>query len=278
MAWWEREYSRSGWSATGFRSHRLAIALTVVHVAAFVALLVGPSAWTADGLSPLGLSGFSSPPIGILSHAIASARLGDLTLVLFGVWTVGRIVESRIGWRMALAQYGLGVGLGGAVYFLLVRLWPQLGVVPLVFPAGAMAAWSLSAWRVIDGEQVRLIRWEVSQRLVLGGLAGLVVLITVAGRGGGALAWMAAVAVAGLAAPLSGWMAEFGSRWNESRRRARPVAAERRPARLPSAPRPPLDASLDELLAKIGRDGIESLTPTERARLEAARQELLRKP
>jgi len=68
-------------------------------------------------------------------------------------------------------------------------------------------------------------------------------------------------------------------RQRRSRRALRPLPRPAAPPRgKPATPRDDVIESIDPLLDKIATHGIGSLTPRERERLEAAREELLKKP
>ena len=88
-------------------------------------------------------------------------------------------------------------------------------------------------------------------------------------HGLGALGWLAALIVGGCAEPLLRSLPAASA----LRRSARPRHVVR-----PSIPPPPDDADVDDILEKISRDGIDSLTPEDRERLEAARRAKLRSP
>jgi hypothetical protein len=144
-------------------------------------------------------------------------------------------------------------------------------------PAGALAAWVLAAWRNLSDEMVSVFGrlTTVAKTVAIGAaiIAGLIFFQ----QGPAATGWLIAAAAGSLASPLV-----------ESIRRP-----QRRTTGVPWVPRDGVgpagrahgaaepgvdDRALDELLAKISRDGLDSLTPAERERLDAARRSKLRNP
>jgi hypothetical protein len=92
--------------------------------------------------------------------------------------------------------------------------------------------------------------------------------------GPGATGWLIAAAAGSLAWPAVSLLAGVTPRARGPRTPRTLGEPRRSDEPEPSA----ADAVLDEILAKISREGLDALTPAERERLEAARRAKLRRP
>jgi len=277
MSWRDRDYAHAweGESGRVVRGVHLpprgTLALIVLHVLAFLVVWGLRSDEGLDVSALLAVSGPAPHPLAILVHPIAIARLGTLALVIFAAWTLGARLESRFGTARVLALYICGNVLAGAVCFAVARWQPDLAAAALNFPAGALVAWCVSAWRRLADEFFmifgRLLMVAKAAALAAVIAAGVILLL----NGAGAAGLLAGAAVGGVADPLVEGLAAL------RRRRARwrsPTPAEHRrtrPATRPSQPTPD-EPNIDDILAKISRAGLDSLTQAERDRLEAARR------
>jgi membrane associated rhomboid family serine protease len=279
MAWWERHYTEPHEDA--FASVRrwqgpppATRVLLVIHAIAFFVMLA--SRWDAPE-SPLlnwGLSQESLHAIAILVHPVSHAGW-SIVITIWATWLLGSHVERRRGTRELLRLYVLGNLAAGAAYWLVARGAPHLAAYPLDFPAGALAAWCATAWRYGRFEQGNVFGRLMTHRQMATLGAGIIVALTLLSRGNGAWAWVLCVAAAGLMSPVAA---------------AIPVVRFRRGASTTRSPRPgprasssatrrtAAEADIDDILAKISRDGIGALSEEERARLESARQALLHHP
>jgi hypothetical protein len=93
-------------------------------------------------------------------------------------------------------------------------------------------------------------------------------------RGPGAPGWLAALIAGGLAAPAVQLLPGAPTR---RQRPPRPVVTPSVPFEVPPPAESLDEPDIDDVLAKISRSGLTSLSPAERERLEAARQAKLRR-
>ena len=133
----------------------------------------------------------------------------------------------------------------------------------------------LGAWRRLKDEVVSVFGKLMTTAKLTAIGAAIIAGLTFLRGGPGATGWLIAAAAGSLAWPAVNLLSEI----------SRPTAklrASRRGRDAGSAPRhdasePTDDAELDEILAKISREGLESLSPAERERLEEARRTRLRR-
>lgn len=286
MSWRERDYSQAGWGERVVLGVRVpppgVVALLITHGVAFLALYaaqrdIGPQ---AAGFGVLTGARLSWPAI--LLHPFAGADF--LTLLILSVsilWMLGGRLEPRIGIGRLLFLYVAGNLFAGAAYFLVARWRPEFALLPLAFPVGASAAWILAGWRELGEEELNLFGWELPAGKSFGYVGLALVLLTLAFWRQTALAWAAAVC-AGCLAPVVRGMPRMVIRtiWRPGRVAVQPAARVVRPsvaARVEVEAEPEAQGGVDEILAKISRAGIESLTEGEREQLEAARRELLKR-
>ncbi|MBU0638015.1 MAG: rhomboid family intramembrane serine protease [Planctomycetes bacterium] len=277
MGWRERDYSQVGWSGSDQHTGGLrrpppgALVLMALHVVAWVAMLV--MSRDADTLPAplLPLAGQTAHPLGILLHPFTSVSLWTLAITLLVIWLLAARLEARLGLRAMLGLYCAGNVFAGGVYFALARVYPPLAGVALDYPAGALAAWCFVAWRTSAGDMFTIAGRLVSvSKAVLVGVvvvAGLVLL----GRGSAGVAWLLAIAAGLLAVPAVNCASAVAERAS-----ATPPPVRPRPRR-PAPPPPPREPDIDDILEKITRAGMDSLTREERDRLEQARQAKLRR-
>jgi len=215
------------------------------------------------------LLGARSHPAAIVLHLFAGrgAFLSDLLgLVFIGLvlWSLVARVESRIGAARTLAVYALAPLSAGLAYFGLARLLPGLAAAPLTTPAGALTAFCLLAWLRLRDETVFVAGYPLGMGTVAAVLAGLIIVFPLVAYGTGAGVWLAAVTSGTLVGTAAA---------------AVPVRARRpqglRPLR--RIRRPPPVPDIDDILDKIRRRGIDSLTPDEQRRLHEASEALRRR-
>ncbi len=274
MGWQERDYSdqtyrerlSAAWAIA--RPPRVTLALMILHGVAFV-LVLALSAREGGGRS-LALVA----PVhtwGVLTHAVATSSLFTAVFVVLALWSLGGRLEPLVGRPRLLANYLLGTLAGGAAYYGVARAAPVLASGPLDYPVGVLAGLCLLAVRTLRHERVQVLGWGTSAARLYALLAAVVVALEVVRFGVGAGAWLAAAAAGAAAVGLVEELARL------LRRKGR-----RRPVR-PSIPdddtphplfEPP---DIDDVLAKISRSGLASLTPAERQRLEDARRALRRR-
>lgn len=278
MAWHDREYNQADYDggAGPFRAPPRAAAILIgLHLVAFVLVqsLRADEGPGAAAIVPLNAQ--QTSPIAVALHPFGctdsvARDLISLAFVVFVLWTLGAMIERRLGPKRMLAMYVAGNLAGGLAYYLLARAAPPLAGAPLVIPAGAMAAWVLFAWLRFHDEVLVLGRVMAVGKLVAI-LAAISVALRVLQFGAGAAAWIAAVLAGAAGMYVAEWLAAI--EW--------PVPRTRKPARGAFAPPPrPNDSidreEIDRILAKISREGIDSLTRKEHARLERARRDLQR--
>lgn len=289
MGWRERDYSqeRMPYSDGPFggafgRPGPAAWRLMLVHGVVFVGMLI---VRRAPGLAEwIALSEAARRPTGVLLHPFAlGLNVPNLTLLMsifsamFLLWALlqlGTTIENRLGSAWMLTSYAVANVLAGLGYVGIAAFDPAFAGYPLVMPIGALAAWAWWGWRNIQIDTVMIFSSTMRAGNLIGIIAVIYIGLTVLGRGFGTLAWLAAIGAACLAPGL----VDAFNTWRE--RRAQPTrvgavrrralrAVERAETAAPATDAPEDD--VDEILAKISREGIDALTSAERARLEAAR-------
>jgi membrane associated rhomboid family serine protease len=278
VGWQDRDYSDETYgeavsTSRGVRRPPSAtLTLMVLHGVAFIFVFMLQHGEGAGIATLLALEGTSTNPIGILLHPLATVDVLQAAFVVLALWSLGGRMEPRLGMRHFIGLYAAGNVAAGLVYFGLARGLPGLATAPLNYPVGALAGFCVAVWRGLQHEQVQVFGRVTSTAKVYAICAGLVVALVVIGAREGAVVWLAAaVAGGGTALLLERWPTLGGQRRTSDRRVVRP-----------SIPRPivqpPLEEpDIDDILAKIGRFGLGSLTDAERDRLEAARQAKLRR-
>ncbi len=275
MGWHERDYSSDTWGEIGTRRGGLrwpprgAGILIIVHAAAFVLVQVLFSEGAAGQVTMLTLSQESAYALGILLHPLATREALTLIFSAVIIWLLGGHIERLRGRGRMLLLYVLGNVLAGLAYYAIARFAPAAAGIPLDSPAGASAAWCVLACTAMAGERLALLGryWRAWQLLGVG-LAVIVGLMFAFHRLG-AIGWLAALTAGAGAHPV---LAGLGA-WRSSAVRGRPVVRRSVPRRQPAAE----DVDIDDILAKISREGIDALTQADRDRLDAARQARLRR-
>lgn len=305
MGWQDREYSqpweqwerRSGGGSDSKipRPPKIVVVLMIVHAAAWLLMLMlAGDASTATLPKRFALSGASADALGVLLHPYASSKPLSVLIDALVFWTLGTAVANRCGPGRVIAWYLLGNFAAGVVYFGIARIAPALGVLPLESPIGAFGAWLAAFWWLHRDEPMLVLgKYRHAGTLLLGVYGAVVLLMLLfyrgdvvallcASFGGMAAAPLASAALTswpqgglqrrvrrpsaagGLLRPRVRALAEHGAAAPQAAVSASPLASE---------PAPP---DIDDLLVKISREGIHSLTADERGRLEAARQAKLR--
>jgi membrane associated rhomboid family serine protease len=278
VAWQDRDYSEESYgeavsTSRGVRRPPNAtLSLMLLHGAAFVLLFMLQHTEGEGIAALLALEGATTNPVGILLHPLATTEVLQAVFVVLALWSLGGRLEPRLGVRHFIGLYLTGNVAAGLVYFGLARGLPGLATAPLNYPVGALAGFCVAAWRGLQHDQVQVLGRVTNTAKVYAVCAGLVIALVVIGARGGAVVWLAAAAAGGGSTLLL-------EHWPALRGRRRPRA---RRAVQPSIPRsiaqPPLEEpDIDDILAKIGRSGLSSLTDAERNCLEAARQAKLRR-
>lgn len=293
MGWQDRDYRAD--DQGGLRQFRdgfrmllpppATLALVLLHfVAYFVVLGVGYGGVPQQAV-PLALSSAYLSPYAVLAHPVAANTGLISSLSIFAIWVGGGALENLIGPNRLFTLYVLGNVFAGIGYVALAGFVPSLATGPLAIPLGAIVAWTVVV--------VRHYPYEILS------LLGFVVRVV--------HFWFAALAVAAIAclfrykagstALLAGGVTAAGAAYLlEILGSGQTIRFSRRPrGRTRSRPLEPPDmeyltdderiggdeedtaTNIDDLLEKISRTGIGSLTPDERDRLEQARQERLRK-
>ncbi len=311
MGWRERDYSQWSWREPGGRADwrsRLpppaAAGLLVVLAVAYIAFLI-MRAETGTQLEPwirlygqtratlenpaLAETAVDAPrgctPLAVLLHPLASERVLSLLLAMLTVWILGGMIEQRIGAARMLTYFWVGCVMAGAGYFVTARFAPDMAVLPLDDPVGAFAAWCVACWFAFRWDPIDVLGRTFPLSGVIATCALISVGLTLFLFGFAAFAWLVAVVCGGAAAPLVEALARVIAVRSQrlAARRAPTPRAPRQPVRASLPPRESLapsadEAEIDEILAKISREGLPALTADERRRLEAARQAMLRGP
>lgn len=288
MSWRERDYT---WFPGGKRGYRdrtgtwrefvppaATCMLLLLHVAGFI--FVASTNAGRDGVPAFALFGGGFSWLGVVAHPIASPSALTALFVVSAVWTLGGRIESALGARTMLPLYLLGNLIGGLAYVAVAAVRPELALAPLMTPVGGLLAWTATAWRKLSYELVAVFVKEMPLAKVAAFLAAVAVVMVVLSAGLGAAAWVAAAA-AGVAVPVA-LDAATGVSFRRTRRKA-PSRVVPREAVVAADVESELDGSspaapeIDDILAKISRAGLSSLTADEKDRLEQARLARLRR-
>lgn len=278
MSWQDRDYSlgslRQRAEALGIRRPpTVTLSLIVLHLLGWaVVLLLRNGALGVDGSAAVVFRS-GQHPLAILLHPFASGSVFTLLFVAFALWSLGASLEPILDGPKFLAVYVVGNLAAGAVFHVVMQGRPAIGAVSLDYPAGALAAMVVVAWRHLRWEMVSVFGRWMSLAKVYAICAAIAVGLMIL-RGPGAIAWV--VAVAGGAA--AGASVEYVNLGRFMVRRPRKAVATPRGGQRKAvvSPDKPAAIDVDEILAKISRSGLASLTEAERARLEAARRARLR--
>jgi hypothetical protein len=256
-----------------------ALVLAGLHTAAFAAVHLAERSlgWHATALLRLHAD---SHPIAIMTHPLATNDALVFLLALLAVWMLASRAVLRRGTWGILAIYASGNFLAGCAFWVVGRIEPAWAAVGLDFPLGGLAALLLDLWpRRSDLPQSGVASVVGTKTLIACGLVlagGALVWL----REYGALAWCAAGLTGALAAPLSIILSDYVSRqraeapeqpWITSG----PVAIQRLSGS--SSADDEVEPEIDDILAKISREGFSRLSQEERQRLELARQMKLRR-
>ncbi len=300
MGWQDRDYNADGegagagrrfWSDLRmFLPPPATLALVLVHFVAYFAVLgVGYGNAPQESV-PLALSSGYLSPYAVLAHPIAANSGLASSISIFVIWVVGTAVEQLIGPNRLFTLYVLGNVFSGIGYVAVAGFLPGLATGPLAVPLGAVLAWSVVIVRHFPYEVISLFGFVVRVMRFCGVVLAVAAIAALLRYRAGA----AALAAGGLTAAGAAYVlevlalrhAEGPGRRRRLRRRGRPQDPPEMEY-LSEDEQPEYDEyqddeedtsiNVDDLLEKISRSGIASLTPEERDRLEQARQERLRK-
>lgn len=273
MGWQDRDYTQPPYDEPAFatrtarRPPPLTLTLMILHGAVYFLMLAVREGADQETLRRVVLDGQAPHPLGILFHPLGNGSLFTAAFVVLAVWSLAGRLERQCGAIPVAIWYVLGNLLGGAAYFLLARLAPAMATEPLDYPVGALAAWVGAAWQQFRRAPVQIFGRTMTLAGVYAICAGIVAGLVLVRTGAGGLAWVAAAGV-GVLIPLVKLRLRLPARRPRIPRATRRRSSPRRAAAA--------EVTLDHLLAKIARDGLDSLSDQERAQLEAARREKLR--
>lgn len=269
MSWEHREWSRPDARGILARLDRrwLPPPATSVVLGLFLAGMIALTVAGAQKSEWVVLRADTARATAILLHAFAANGAFQALLMVVSIAALGSVVEHRVGPLRTAALAFAGPAFAGLAFFSVGRLVPPLATYPLVAPFGALAALGVCAWHVADFESVAFFGAPVGLRRMLLIVAAVLVALALFAAGPGALAWLAALAAGGACAPLL-LIALSAGRRTPRRARSKPIARSRREP-------PALDVpEIDEILAKISRSGLGSLSEAEREQLDVARRTL----
>lgn len=281
MGWEDRSYSQGAEyreESAQIRSLIPPRATLLLLGAQFVGWVVFSYLVLGKGVAPTWfvLLGQESHPAAILLHPLAAKGPVQMLVVLLAIWSLAGRVEENSGASRMIAGYLAGNALAGIAFFAFGRLSPALASYELVAPLGAIAAWSATAWQWQRYEALNIFGTEISvRRIVLFG-ALIVVAVGLVQAGGGAIAWITALVAGAAASPLIDIAFSLSvprvALPRRTQQGARPPIRRRVRAKAPKGPPPEeMIDDIDEILAKISRNGITSLSDDEKQRLERAR-------
>ena len=270
MGWQDREYNWDGEGSYGefsWRPPTVTAWLLGLHVVSFVLLqsvtLTDLSLGVA--LSPFGYS--PEPWRGVLA----------LITVVFVFLFLGARIERSDGPGRVLTLYFAGT-LGGIIGHLgIALLAPHLAGLPIgPVPNGAFAAFAMFGLARYRDEPVSFFGYPRTVAWVIGLLSLLTIGFQFWRMGPETVGWLVGVFAGGITATfLDGFdPVEWWSAWRAAQRR-KAVVRPSIPKHPPPDPEPdPNEGKLDDLLAKISREGFDALTEAEREELEEMRARL----
>lgn len=297
MSWRDRDYSRVGHGADERRpaSSRLpppaCLSLVLLHTGAFIAQ------WATDGRLGAGLamSDAHSAAWTILIHPYVTTNAISLGLFAFVCWTLAARLEERWGAIRLILLYLTGNVVAAIVFLGYVWVFKIAPSLILAAPFGALAAWCGAGWRGMRADYVMI----GSRLTLISSAVGYGALIVVGGVvffiGADSAAWLAAVVAAGMTGVFADALriSALGDRLGALLRRVRsgrhstdrpsrsrrPVSSARSgttgATQNSSAPGSTSPGEIDDILSKIRREGVASLTESERERLENVRRSML---
>ncbi len=261
MGVWDRDYAQperanapQPWPIS--RPPPAALGLLVVHGLAFL-IAVGMRNDAEAAASTLALHTPPNAWYAVLTHAIASANLISVLSTAYVIWALGGWLERRGGGAYMLTLYACAIVGAGVTY----RLLAQTGMpaAELDHPLGVLASWAFVTARLARHEAVPLFGRVFTMPQIIGGIAALMLLFMMLAHGAGAGILIASAVAGAATAPLA--IALHAVMVRKPRNRTRQAA-----------PPPVSEPDIDDVLAKISRQGIDSLTADERRRLETARR------
>ena len=271
MSWHERDYHKVGHVSNEQRGLHgglpppVSLALIVVHAIAFCVMVVSGTEGGPAASLPLRSGNLSIAAL--LAHPFATSHPLGLGLTLLGIWTVAGRIEVRYGGARVMLLYVAGNVAAGLSFAVYARFLPDGGMFALTIPVGGLAAWCGAAWFGLNDEYVSIFGrlTSVARAAAIGSaiVAGFVLLL----KSSACAAWITAMIVGG----ASGMLLQTWGPTLSFRIRRPPVRQETKSDSGPIRP----STGIDVILDKIARDGIGSLTAKERARLDAARQNML---
>lgn len=227
----------------------------------FTAFERGMAAWF--GLDPGSWTWWFPRVWQLLTYGFLHAP--DLSHVLFnmlGLFFFGTMLEGILGTRKFLSFYGMAVALGGAAA--LAYGWLTGDMTPTVGASGGVLAVIVAMAVLRPHTRVIFIMFPIALWVLAVGVVFMDVMrvvYTIKGVSGDMVSWQVHLtgAAFGFLAAKKGWM------WRDllsdyeglKERRAEKKAADD-------------DKRMDEILAKIGREGMHSLTSAEKAFLNKA--------
>jgi len=219
-----------------------------------------------------GVPGSGHPAVGVI----------HLFVNMMTLYFVGREVEAIAGPKHLLGMYFLG-GIVGGVAQVFASPIPVCGA-----SAGVCAVLIAFTTILPEFEVTLLIFFVVPVRLrakfvgwiVAGGAAAMAIVVAAGAAQAAAMQWMQGIAhMAHLGGCMVGWVYArrlgFGNPWWFQRRIMEKRQREERLARM--SPDQYMTEEIDPILDKIARDGIRSLTRTEKRILERGREKISQK-
>lgn len=259
----------------GFQLYLIQI-LVIVHVIGIVLTAVVGSAYVAAFAfsSDLVLSGQIWR---LVTYAyVQGPSIWGAIILLMLFFTFGPEVEKYIGRKMVIGLYA-GLILLPALFVLGLAAAVRPGA-PLVLDAGSNVPWGffIAFCMLYPGLVFNFFFFQLTMKMAAFILLGVNSLMYIAASSWvGLLAFWTCPAYAFVYLKWLGVQGGFGrfSEWMESKRLERDAKRQK----LKVLRRQERERSIDEILDKISKQGIGSLTPEERATLERARSDLMKR-
>lgn len=275
MAVWDRDYARADepqpYDSPGIKAPSpWARGLLILHGLAAIFSIAADASILKIPINIVRLNGISDSLLGIVLHPLSGGLLSFL-ISGYCIWTLGSMVERRLGATLMMRQYILGNLLAGIACFLALLASTMAEPAPLMIPAGAITAWCYSGWRHWQNEHANVFGKLMTLGNVIGIAAVAFIGLKLLLNGSNAGPWIAGAMAGAAGSLLSEWIPAI--RIASPTRTAAPQKTARS-SRKPKTQSPPTNPGpdIDAILAKISREGIDALSEQEREQLEAARK------
>ena len=279
MGLYDRDYM-NGYSDRGNGSGGMGAIWALIIINAVMFLLVAPPrSWAYSELQLYCLRG-NFHIFQLLTAGFLHYNFTHILFNMYGLYIFGKLVAPHLGGRRFLTLYLTGLLCGNALF--LALNWNNM--IALVGASGAVCAVMMAAAMLEPNQRFMMLFMpftpiKTSTLIICYTILEVILTLTSAHSSVAHLAHLGGFVGGYLVIKL---MLRSNVAWDPFRRKPKTIwrdyASENRPPRGPSffSDHPVSRNELDALLDKISRDGINSLSPEELARLKQAREEMRR--